>query len=288
MNGSRRRAEATRGHLLLLPTTLWLGALLIGPLVVIIAFSLGTRGINPPVRFDWAHPRLESYRRALDPDFLPIFGRSLLYAATATVCCIALGFPLAYWIARRPPRHRTLLLVLAVVPFLTSDLIRMYAWQFILQRNGLLNAALGGLGLGDDRTFLNTPGAVILGLTYGFLPFMVLPLYAAVERMDPTLVEASHDLGHGRISTFRRVILPSVMTGVVAGTLLVFIPALGDFVTPALLGGTRTVMYGSVIQDQFRGGGNNWPLGSAMAVLLMFVIMVGVIVELRRSEDGLP
>lgn len=288
MNGSRRRAEATRGHLLLLPTTLWLGALLIGPLVVIIAFSLGTRGINPPVRFDWAHPRLESYRRALDPDFLPIFGRSLLYAATATVCCIALGFPLAYWIARRPPRHRTLLLVLAVVPFLTSYLIRMYAWQFILQRNGLLNAALGGLGLGDDRTFLNTPGAVILGLTYGFLPFMVLPLYAAVERMDPTLVEASHDLGHGRISTFRRVILPSVMPGLVAGTLLVFIPALGDFVTPALLGGTRTVMYGSVIQDQFRGGGNNWPLGSAMAVLLMFVIMVGVIVELRRSEDGLP
>lgn len=288
MNGSRRRAEATRGHLLLLPTTLWLGALLIGPLVVIIAFSLGTRGINPPVRFDWAHPRLESYRRALDPDFLPIFGRSLLYAATATVCCIALGFPLAYWIARRPPRHRTLLLVLAVVPFLTSYLIRMYAWQFILQRNGLLNAALGGLGLGDDRTFLNTPGAVILGLTYGFLPFMVLPLYAAVERMDPALVEASHDLGHGRISTFRRVILPSVMPGLVAGTLLVFIPALGDFVTPALLGGTRTVMYGSVIQDQFRGGGNNWPLGSAMAVLLMFVIMVGVIVELRRSEDGLP
>ncbi|MFM7225792.1 MAG: ABC transporter permease, partial [Actinomycetota bacterium] len=232
MKGSRRRAEATRGHLLLLPTTLWLGALLIGPLVVIIAFSLGTRGINPPVRFDWAHPRLESYRRALDPDFLPIFGRSLLYAATATVCCIALGFPLAYWIARRPPRHRTLLLVLAVVPFLTSYLIRMYAWQFILQRNGLLNAALGGLGLGDDRTFLNTPGAVILGLTYGFLPFMVLPLYAAVERMDPALVEASHDLGHGRISTFRRVILPSVMPGLVAGTLLVFIPALGDFVTP--------------------------------------------------------
>jgi len=284
----RRRPEALRGHLLLLPTTLWLGALLIGPLLVVVAFSLGRRGINPPVRVDWANPRFENYRRALDPDFLPIFLRSVGYAASATLCCIALGFPLAYWIARRPPRQRTLFLVLAVVPFLTSYLIRMYAWQFILQRNGLLNAVLGAAGLGDDRAFLNTPGAVIVGLTYGFLPFMVLPLYAAIERMDPSLVEASADLGHGRISTFRRVILPSVFPGLVAGTLLVFIPALGDFVTPALLGGTRTVMYGSVIQDQFRGGGNNWPLGSAMAVLLMVVIMIGVIVELRRSEDGLP
>ena len=288
MTRVRRRFEATRGHLLLLPTTLWLGALLLGPLLVVVAFSVGKRGINPPVRVDWAHPRFENYQRALDPDFLPIFLRSAGYAATATALCVALGFPLAYWIARRPPHRRTLFLVLAVVPFLTSYLIRMYAWQFILQRNGLLNAVLGALGLGDDRTFLNTPGAVILGLTYGFLPFMVLPLYAAIERMDPTLVEATQDLGHGRVSTFARVILPSVLPGLVAGSLLVFIPALGDFVTPALLGGARTVMYGSTIQDQFRGGGNNWPLGSAMAVLLMVVIMVGIIVELRRTEDGLP
>src|SRR4029079_4955020 len=119
------------------------------------------------------------------------------------------------------------------------------------------------------HAFLNTPFAVILGLTYGFLPFLVLPLYASIERMNVALVEASYDLGHGKISTFFRVILPSVMPGLVAGTLLVFIPALGDFVTPQLLGGTRTNMFGNVIQDQFVRGGQNWPLGSAMAVLLM-------------------
>ena len=286
MTRTRRRAEALRGQLLLLPTTLWLGALLVAPLIVVVAYSIGTRGINPPVRVDWAHPNFAGYRRALDPAFLPIFGRSVAYAAIATLACVALGFPLAYWIARRPPRRRMVYLALAVVPFLTSYLIRMYAWQFILQRNGLLNAILGSVGLGDDHAFLNTPGAVILGLTYGFLPFMVLPLYAAIERMDPTLVEASYDLGLGRVATFRRVILPSVMPGLVAGTMLVFIPALGDFVTPALLGGTRTVMFGNTVQDQFLGGGNNWPLGSAMAVILMVLITFGVLVELRRSEEA--
>jgi len=182
---------------------------------------------------------------------------------------------------------RNVYLVLVVIPFLTSYLIRIYAWQAILQNNGLLNSLLGNIGLGRDHIFINHSSAVLIGLTYGFLPFMILPLYASIERMDFSLVEASYDLGHGKVSTFFRVILPTVSPGLVAGVLLVFIPAVGDFVTPTLLGGVRTQMIGSTIADQF-GGSQNWPLGSAMSVLLMFFILVGVFVYLRRvGEEAL-
>jgi spermidine/putrescine transport system permease protein len=277
--------EWAKGHALLLPSTLWWIVLLLVPMAVVIGYSLGKRGIITPVRVDWGDLQFSNYSQALNPRFLPIFTRSLIFAGAATLFCVLLGFPLAYWIARFGGKYRNIYLVLVIIPFLTSYLIRMYAWQFILQRNGLLNATLGVLGLGDDHAFLNTPFAVILGLTYGFLPFMVLPLYAAIERMDPSLVEASYDLGHGKTSTFFRVILPSVLPGLVAGTLLVFIPAVGDFVTPELLGGTKTDMFGNTIQDQFLGGGQNWPLGSAMAVLLMAFILVGVVVYLWRVGD---
>jgi spermidine/putrescine transport system permease protein len=283
----RRLPDWLKGHALLLPTTAWFVALLVVPTGIIIGYSLGRRGIAFPVRVDWGNLNWSNYRRALDPDFLPIFVRSIVYASTATLACIALGFPLAYWIARFGGRYRNVFLVLVIIPFLTSYLIRMYAWQFILQRNGLLNSVLGSLGLGDDHQFLNTPFAVILGLTYGFLPFMTLPLYASIERMDPALVEASYDLGHGKLSTFLRVILPTVSPGLVAGTLLVFIPAVGDFVTPQLLGGVRTTMFGNTVADQF-GGGQNWPLGAAMSVLLVGFILAGVFVYLRRvGEEAL-
>ena len=177
--------------------------------------------------------------------------------------------------------------MLVIIPFLTSFLIRMYAWQFILQRNGLLNSLLGNIGLGGNHEFLNSHFAVILGLTYGYLPFMILPLYASIERMDHSLVEASYDLGHNKSSTFWRVIVPSTMPGIVAGVLLVFIPAIGDFVTPELLGGVKTTMIGQSIATQF-GSGNNWPLGSAMSVLLMLFILAGVYFYLSRvGEDAL-
>jgi spermidine/putrescine transport system permease protein len=189
--------------------------------------------------------------------------------------------------ARFGGRFRNVYLVLVIIPFLTSYLIRTYGWLVILQHNGLLNSALGNLGLGRNHAFLDTHFAVILGLTYGFLPFMILPLYASIERMDKSLVEASYDLGHGKASTFWRVILPSVSPGLVAGVLLVFIPAVGDFVTPELLGGVKTQMIGTTIYDQF-GSGNNWPLGSAMSVLLMLGILVGVFVYLSRvGEEAL-
>ena len=283
----RKLPEWVAGNLLLLPTSVWFLFLLVIPTLLVVAYSLGQRGVIEPIRFSWGHLLFSNYSTALNPDFLPIFTRSIVYALVSTIACVLLGFPLAYWIARFAGRFRNLFLVLVIIPFLTSYLIRTYGWLVILQRNGLLNSVLGSIGLGDNHAFLNTHFAVILGLTYGFLPFMILPLYASIERMDKSLVEASYDLGHGKTSTLFRVIIPTVAPGLVAGVLLVFIPAVGDFVTPALLGGVKTQMIGTTIYDQF-GSGNNWPLGSTMSVLLMVFILLGVFVYLWRvGEDAL-
>jgi spermidine/putrescine transport system permease protein len=276
------------GNLLLLPTSVWFLFLMIIPIAIVVAYSLGHRSIYNPVRFSWGNLVWSNYSKALNPEFLPIFIRSIVYAAVATVLCVLLGFPLAYWIARFSGRFRNVLLVLVIIPFLTSFLIRMYAWKFILQPNGLLNSLLGNLGLGGNHQFLNTHFAVILGLTYGFLPFMVLPLYASIERMDKSLVEASYDLGHGKASTLFRVTIPTVSPGLVAGILLVFIPAVGDFITPDLLGGVNTQMFGTIVNDQFVGSSQNWPLGSAMSILLTGFILIGVFVYLWRvGEEAL-
>jgi spermidine/putrescine transport system permease protein len=283
----RRLPNWVAGNLLLLPTSVWFFFFLVIPTLLVVAYSLGRRGVITPIRFSWGHLVFSNYNTALNPQFLPIFTRSLVYALVSTIACVLLGFPLAYSIARFGGRLRNVYLVLVIIPFLTSYLIRMYAWQFILQRNGLLNSVLGTIGLGDNHAFLNTHFAVILGLTYGFLPFMVLPLYASIERMDKSLVEASYDLGHGKASTLFRVIIPAVSPGLIAGVLLVFIPAVGDFVTPELLGGVKTQMFGNTVYDQF-GSGNNWPLGSAMSVLLMTLILLGVFVYLWRvGEEAL-
>jgi len=283
----RRVPDWLAGNLLLLPTSVWFLFLLVIPTLLVVAYSLGQRGVITPIRFSWGHLVFSNYNTALDPRFLPIFWRSIWYSLVATTACVLLGFPVAYWIARFAGRYRNVFLVLVIIPFLTSYLIRMYAWQFILQRDGLLNSALDAVGLGGDHVFLNTHFAVILGLTYGFLPFMILPLYASIERMDKSLVEASYDLGHGKVSTLFRVIIPTVSPGLVAGILLVFIPAVGDFVTPQLLGGVRTQMFGNTVYDQFSSG-NNWPLGSAMSVLLMLFILAGVFVYLWRvGEEAL-
>ncbi|WP_245816253.1 ABC transporter permease [Lentzea albidocapillata] len=273
-----------KANALLAPTGLWLGFFLIAPLVVVVEFSFATRhtGVARAV-LPWT---VQAYRTALDPAFLPIFGRTLLYAGATTVACLLLGFPLAWFIARYGGRYRTALLAAVLIPFWSSYLARIYAWKALLDGEGLVNTVLGWVGLDRDGGFLLTHGAVVLGLTYGFLPFMVLPLYVACERFDVRLVEASYDLGHGRVSTFFRVVLPGVMSGVLAGSLLVLVPAAGDFVTPKLLGGVEQSTFGSVIDDQFRGG-NNWPLGSAMAVLLLVLVVFVLVLRGRRGEDVL-
>ncbi|MBI2711191.1 MAG: ABC transporter permease [Actinobacteria bacterium] len=281
------RSEGAKAHGLLGPTTIWLTLFLLAPLVIVIWYSVGTRGVINPVQHPGGKLNWSNFSRALDPSFLPIFIRTVAYAAATTVASLILGFPLAYVIARFGGTWKNVLLGLIILPFWTSYLVRMYAWRFILDENGLANTVLGSLGLGRNHQFTNTHWAVVLGLTYGFLPFMVLPLYASLERMDAGLIEAAYDLGSNRFSTFWRITFRTSLPGVVAGVLLTFIPALGDFVTPQLLGGTRTQTFGSTIQDQF-GQGQNWPLGSAMAVLLMAFILVGVFVYTSRvGEDVL-
>ena len=197
-----------------------------------------------------------------------LFLRSLSYALATTLICALIAFPVAYAIALYGGRFKNVLIAAIVVPFFASYLIRMYAWSALLSDDGVVNSALRRTHLSDGVQFLNTPMAVIGGLVYGYVVFMILPVYAALERMDVSLIEAGKDLYHGPLRTFFSVTLPATRAGLFGGMLLVFLPALGDFVSAQLLGGPRTYMIGNLIQQQFLEG-QNWPLGSAMTVAMM-------------------
>ena len=207
-------------------------------------------------------------------------------AAATTGICLLLGFPLALFISRAGPR-KNIYLQLVILPFWTSFLVRLYAWLFLLRDTGLINTALQGLGLiHDPLPLLYNDGAVLLGLVYGYLPFMVLPVYATLERLDPALVEAAADLGARPWSTLLHVILPLSAPGIRAGGILVFIPALGAYLTPDLLGGGRTVMIGNLVQNQFTTA-RDWPFGSAVSVGLMALVGALVLLMLRRERETL-
>jgi len=267
--------------LLALPGIFWLVTFFLLPLLFVLASSFLTRGPGgapvPPAT-------LEHYGRTVDV-FWPIIWRTLVFSAFTTVLCLFLGFPVAFFIStRKRARTRQILLFLILLPFWTNFLVRTYALQTLLGREGPVNAALLGLGvIQEPLTMLNTPFAVTLGLVYGFVPFMVLPIYASVERLDFRFVEAAFDLGANDWAAFWQVVLPLTLPGIVAGSMLVFIPAIGAFVTPDLLGGTRGLMIGNLIQSQFRGRGNI-PLGSAVSVVLMVVVMLGLLVYSRYGE----
>jgi spermidine/putrescine transport system permease protein len=206
-------------------------------------------------------------------------------AAAATILCLLLGFPLALFISRAG-RFRGFYLLLVILPFWTSFLVRTYAWIFLLRDTGLFNTALIGLGLiGEPLPLLYNDGAVLLGLVYGYLPFMVLPLYATLERMDRTLLEASADLGAHPWRTLLHVILPLSAPGIRAGSVLVFIPSLGAYLTPDLLGGAKTVMIGNLVQNQFTNA-RDWPFGSALSMILMMLVTLLVVVLLRRDPNA--
>lgn len=260
---------------------LWLVVFFLLPLVFVLGASVMTRGPTGapvmPLTFD-------HYERTLTV-FTPVLWRTLWFALATTLLSLLIGYPLAFFIsARRSPTLRTLLLFLVLLPFWTNFLVRTYALITIVQREGVLNSLLVGLGLLQDPVqMLFTPGAVVLGLVYGYLPFMVLPIYAAVERLDRRYVEAAFDLGANDWHAFWRVIAPLTMPGVVAGCMLVFIPAIGAFITPDLMGGTQGLMIGNLVQGQFRGRGNV-PLGSAISMVLLVVVFVGVLVYTRYGE----
>jgi spermidine/putrescine transport system permease protein len=265
----------------------------LAPLVTLLKQSLSTLPSRFAVEaeFDW---NLDNYRDAFS-DFGPQFTRAFLYAGIATVLTIAIGYPLAYVIAFRGGRYRNLLLGLVVIPFFTSYLIRTIAWQSLLADSGPVVGALGTLQLSnlleavnimDNGRLVNTPAAVIGGLTYNFLPFMALPIYVSLEKVDPRLVDAAKDLYSTSTAAFRKVVVPLSLPGVFAGTLLTFIPAAGDFVNAAYLGSPQTTMIGNSIQDQFLVQ-NNPPLASAMSFVLMAIITVFVLIYSRffGTED---
>lgn len=227
--------------------------------------------------------------RTFDPTYLQIILNSFWYSLITTVACIVLAIPVAIWIATRAPRHRTVLVFLVTIPFWTSLLIRTYAFIIILNDNGPINGSLQFLHvIGEPLTLLYTPFATVIGLVYAFLPFMILPVYASAERFDFRLAEAAYDLGANRWTVLRRIVLPSIRPGVVAGSLLVFIPALGSFLAPELLGGGKTSMIANVIAAQF-GASRNWPFGAALSVLLLVITMLVLVVfavVARRTTRG--
>jgi len=282
----RKLPDWAAGNLLLLPISIWFVFLLIIPTLLIVAYSLGHRGVIVPIRFTWSSLVWSNYHTAVNPQFLPILLRSITYALLSTFVCVLLGFPLAYWIARFSGRFRNLFLVLVIVPFLTSYLIRTYGWLVILQRNGVLNSLLGHIGLGNDHSFLNTHFAVILGLTYGFLPFMILPLYASIEKLPKRLLEASQDLGASPAVTFWKVTVPLTMPGIAAGCILVFIPVLGIFALPEFIH-ERTHLIGSQINLYFMKN-RNAGAGSALTlVLMLFTIALTWTYSRFRKSEGL-
>jgi putrescine transport system permease protein len=261
----------------------WLVLFFLLPFALVLAIALGTNAPDsaPPVQLGLS---LANFKLLFTDDlYLAAWLSSLRIAATATAATLLLGYPMAYAIARAQPKLRPLLLMLVVLPFWTSFLIRIYAWMGLLAENGILNQLLRWSGLvPHPGTILGTEWAVHLGIVYAYLPFMVLPLYATLEKLDWTLIEAAADLGAKPIAAFFTISLPLSLPGIVAGCLMVFIPAVGEFVIPDLLGGTDTLMIGKVLWDEFFTNAD-WPLASAVAICLL-VLLVGPIVLFQRQQ----
>ena len=265
--------------MLLAPGVVWLAIFFLAPLAIMAAISLGS--VDAGAHVTLANPNLDNYAQALRPEYVAAFIRSLYYAGVSTLISLGIGYPVAYWISRHGGRRKILLLILVMLPFWTSWLIRTYAWMIILRDNGILNSLLISLGvISDPIPILNSDAAVILGMTYGFLPFAILPLYVSIDRLDQSLVQAGRDLYASSRGAFLHVTLPLTMPGIVAAALLTFIPALGDFVTPDLLGGAQTTTIAKVIQVIFTSG-RDWPYGSALGFLLMAITIAGTLLALR-------
>lgn len=279
---SAEKADSRRGLLLALPSYVYLVFFFALPFLIVFVYSFATRSrTGRTVLEGW---NLDSYARLTEPIVRDIALRSLGLALVTTVICLVASYPFAYFIATRGPALRNILLVLVMIPFWSNFLVRTYAWRVLLGSNGPISQLSQFFG-GDEIRILFTNTAVLIGLVYGFLPFMVLPLYASLERMDWNLVEAARDLYASGWTAFRKVTLPLSMPGVVAGSILVFIPSLGAYVTPALLGGARTTLLGDYIVGQFLSA-RNWPYGSALSVAVMVVMLFAAILYFRAGAKN--
>jgi spermidine/putrescine transport system permease protein len=277
MSGRSSPAFSDRTQWVVFPALVWWGLFVGVPLMLIAAISVASRGIYGGVEWSFT---LSAYQYLADPLYLRIYLRSLALAVATTAICLLLGFPLAYYMAGLPPRRQMVWLMLVMIPLWTNFLVRTYAWMFVLRADGLLNTVLMAAGLiSSPLEILYTDRAVLIGLVYGYLPFMVLPLYAALERLDRSLIEAARDLYAPGWARFTRIVMPLTKPGIIAGCVLVFIPSLGAYLTPDLLGGARSMMIGNLIQHEYLVV-RDWPMGSAASLAVLAV----VVVELRLLQ----
>ena len=277
------KAESRHGFLIGSPAFFYLVLFFAVPLMIVVVYSFASRSSTGlTILGDW---NLDSWARVFNSQVLQIAWRSLWLALATTVVTFIFGYPFAYWIATRPARLRAVLLVLVMIPFWSNFLVRTYAIRFLMGTDGPVSVLSQALG-GDEIRVLFTTTAILVGLVYGYLPFMILPLYAALERMDWRLVEAARDLYADGWTAFRKVTFPLSMPGVIAGSVLVFIPALGAYVIPAILGGSNTVLLGDYIVSQFLSA-RNWPFGSALSTAVMIVMLAATIFYFRRGGKTL-
>ena len=274
---------------LLAPVTLYLGIFFFGPLAIIAVFSLLEPGLYGGVEwnfyhwnygrmFGWADGVIEWY----EPIYLKILFRSMLMAAFTVIACLIVVYPVTFWVSRLPERTRLFFMFLITLPFFTSLIIRLYAWLVILKPSGVINDLLLGLGLIDaPLDMLFTRFAVVLGMVYVMIPFMFLPVYASVERLDRAMIEASGDLGARGWQTFLKVILPQTMPGIAGGSVLVFIPSVGNFIIPDVLGGAKGLMIGNLVEQQFLDA-RNWPFGAALSMVIMAVVLTVMLFYVKK------
>ncbi|GAA3207623.1 ABC transporter permease [Actinocorallia longicatena] len=280
------RKAAARGSgierfVLLGPGLLYLAVFMVVPLALVLGYTIFRRGRFGGVVYE---ATADNFTRAADPVYMNVLLESVKIAGIATVIALAVGYPTAYVIARLPKRWKTVALVAVVLPFWTNFLIRVYAWIVLLNSQGLVNSALKDLGVIDEPLeLLYTDGAIIAGLVYSYLPLMILPLYSAIERLDPQLQEASANLGARPARTFLSVTLPLTLPGVLTGCVFVFVPSMGNFIIPELLGGGRTVMVGNLVRDQFLKA-RDWPFGSVLALALVAVLVVLLMLQAWASR----
>ncbi|WP_347697887.1 ABC transporter permease [Nonomuraea sp. B12E4] len=276
---SQSRGRRLGAFVFLAPGLTYLLVLLLVPLALVLGTSFFQRGRFGGVVYEFT---TENFGRLIDPLYLGVVGDSLRIAALTTLLALLIGYPTAYVIARLPRKWKTAALVAIVLPFWTNFIIRIYAWIMLLNGPGLVNSGLKVFGLGPYELLYNE-GAVVVGLLYSYLPLMVLPLYAAIERLDPQLREASANLGASAFTTFRKVTLPLTVPGVLTGSLFVFVPSFGNFVIPEMLGGSKSIMVGNLIRNQFLKA-RDWPFGSTLALALIAVLVVLLIVQARAAR----
>jgi spermidine/putrescine transport system permease protein len=278
---------------LLAPVTLFLGVFFLLPLLIIALFSFLTPGLYGGVEwhfYHWNYARIFGWADGVieifEPIYLQILARSLGFAALTVVLCLILCYPVAFWVSRLPDRWRMVFLFLITLPFFSSLIVRLYAWLLILKPSGILNTALIGAGvIREPLEILYTPAAVVLGMVYVMVPFMFLPLYSAVDNLDRALVEASMDLGATRTQTFLKVILPQTLPGIIGGAVIVFIPSVGNFIVPDVLGGAKGLMIGNLVEQQFLSA-RNWPFGSALSMIVMAVVLGVLLTSIARARQG--